>query len=232
MRPCPSSCYRRIGNGCLRVLWPLCLVAPRPPLPQLRHRERPTVPRIDHPAFKPLTLATLARAAATSSMIEPSAGSCVLQQVAAEQVAPGGQDRDRPLRVAGDREHGGVDAVGRQVVAFPEQQVRNEPLRLPEPDDLGDQPRTRALDRLRLKNMSPCSAMPASSRCMASLAPMAARRKAALPVWSKSPWVSTISFRVPGSSPAAPVAFKQATRAAGRRYRSGQSRSRRAAGSS
>ena len=54
----------------------------------------------------------------------------VRQQVAAEQVAGGGQDADRAFGVPGDGEHAGGEAVGQEVVPVLQQQVRREAVRL------------------------------------------------------------------------------------------------------
>ena len=52
----------------------------------------------------------------------------VLEQVAAEQVAFGGEQSDRASRMAGDVQDFGVDAVGSEIEAFFEVQVGLDPL--------------------------------------------------------------------------------------------------------
>jgi len=105
----------------------------------------------------------------------------ILQQVAAEQVTRGSQDADRALRMPWDRQHLGVDTVVREPVSFFQVEVRLKPVAPGNLKSVGARSRRSGLREDRFQNMSPCSAMPASSRCMAILAPKISRRRRRCP---------------------------------------------------
>ena len=126
----------------------------------------------------------------------------VLKEIAAEQLAIGGQDSYGPFGMPRQTDDPGLKTVLREVVSIIKENVGCESLGCPKTREDREEGSDEMLGFVLFTNMSPRPAMPESSRCMPTLAPRAERRWATFPIWSKSPCVSRTMLREAGLHPA------------------------------
>ena len=141
------------------------------------HRERLAMPRIERANFQPFQASDAGRRGrrVIHNGIDRRPFR-ILKEIAAEQLAIGGQDANRSPGMSRERKDRGLKPILSQVVPIRKEKVGREPLGPPNPVKSGISDLTRMFGRFRLTNMSPFSAMPASSRCIVILVPILARR--------------------------------------------------------